>query len=676
MKLGKQHRRADIVELFHDRLVSDPYRWLEDMELEDTVRWMDEQNRQTEAYLAEVPVREYLRDRLRKNQNYVKYGIPKKAGEYYYFFKNDGLSNQPVLYRCKRLAEQAEMVLNPNEWDEEGTTAITLLEFNDDGRLLAYAVSVNGSDWQEIRVIDLQTGKLLSDRIQYCKFTAIAWNEEGTGFFYNRYPEEDSSLNNQLYWHTIGTSQSEDQLVYEDKENKEYAFQPVFSDDKQYLLLHVWAGTENKNRIYYRKNGTEPFIKLLNEGEASYSYIGNEGPVFYFYTNSEAPRGRIIAIDLDRPSRDNWQVIIPQTEDIIADSQMIGGRIVLSYLHHACHQIKIYELDGTFAADVELPGLGSVQQLSGRRKHSELFIHFTSHTNPYAILRYDIAQSQVETVFAPEWDTDLSQYETKQVFYTSKDGTQVPMFITHRKGIELDGDHPVLLYGYGGYHYSVTPVFSASILTWLEIGGIYAIANIRGGGEYGEEWHQAGMREGRQKTFDDFQAAAEWLAANGYTRPERLAITGASNGGLLVAVCMLQRPELYGAIVCQVPVTDMLRYHKFTVGRFWITEFGNPEDPEAFHWLYAYSPLHNVREGGVYPSILITTADQDDRVVPAHAMKFAAALQADSSADNTILLRIDKNAGHGLGKPLAKILEEQTDQFAFLCKALRITTML
>lgn len=643
--------------------------------------WVDEQNRQTENYLATYPEREKVKDKLTELWNYPKYSVPQKEGDYYYFHKNDGLQNQAILYRTKDLASaDLEVVIDPNTLNDSGTAAITNLSFSKDGNRLAYGISVDGSDWQEIRIRNLQTGKDEPETVKWCKFSSIAWNEEGTGFYYNRFPEvgtvdpEDESNYNRVYWHTAGTFQETDTLVYEDVEDKGLSFNPSFTDDYRYLLLTVWKGTENKNRIYYRdEHAKGGFVRLLADDDASYEFIGNDRKLFYFTTSFDAPKEKVIAINLEKPGKEKWIDVIPEQEDVLSFVRIINNQFVVCYLHNAHYKLSIYNLDGTFEKEVPLPNYISLSGISGKKSASSMFIGYTSYLAPPTIAHYDFEQGELATVFA---ETDLfptDGFETTQVFYPSADGTRIPMFLTHRKGLELTGDHPVLLYGYGGFNISLTPSFSPAQRMWIEAGGVYAVANLRGGGEFGNEWYEAGTLGQKQNVFDDFIAAAEWLIEQNYTNRKKLAIMGGSNGGLLVAACITQRPDLYGAALSLVPVTDMLRYHKFTVGRYWVTDFGNAEtNAEHFEFMYKYSPLHNVKAGTEYPPTLVTTADTDDRVVPLHAKKFAATLQAAQQGENPILLRVEKNAGHGLGKPTAKIIEEQTDIYSFLFKTLDV----
>jgi len=667
-------RRDDIVEDYHGTKVADPYRWLENPASADTLAWVEAQNAITSQYISAIPARAKIQARMTALWDYPKYSVPVKRGDRYFFHKNTGLQDQSVLYRQDTLQGEAVVVIDPNAFSEDGTAALTNQAFSEDGGLLAYGISSNGSDWQEIKIRQVDKGTDYPEVIRWCKFSSIAWRHDNQGFFYNRLPEpgtvseEDQSNFSQVYWHTLGTPQTEDQLIYERPEDKELSFSPVITDDGVYLVLHVWHGTDPENRLYYRKVDSDgPFIRLLDAADASYNLIGNNGSIFYMQTNLDAPRSRVIAIDLEHPDRANWQELIPQQEDVISFVTMVNNQFVVTYMHDAHHEMKIYNLDGNYVQDITLPTLGSIVEISGKPRHTEMFISFTSFLYPPTIFRYDFLSGTLSLLQSASIDFDAASYETTQIFYTSKDGTRVPMFLTHKKGLVLDGNNPLLLYGYGGFDVSMMPSFTVPTLVWLENGGVYAVANLRGGGEYGEEWHRAGTLEHKQNVFDDFIAAAEWLIANEYTNTSRLAIQGGSNGGLLVAACMVQRPDLFGAVICQVPVIDMLRYHKFTVGRYWVSDYGNAEtNPEHFKFMYAYSPLHNVKEGVAYPATFILAADTDDRVVPAHAKKFAATLQAANGGNNPILLRIEMKAGHGLGKPTAKVIEERSDILAFL----------
>jgi prolyl oligopeptidase len=667
-------RRGDTAHVYHGTRVPDPYRWLEDPDSPETSAWVAAENELTFGFIRTDPRRRAIRARLEELWNYPRYSVPQREGGRYFFFRNDGLQNQAILYAARALSEPPEVVLDPNALSADGTIALASQSYSRDGRLLAYGLSAAGSDRQEIHVRDVETGRDLADRIQWCKFATVAWAPDASGFYYDRFPEpgtvppDDENNFNRLYWHRLGTPQAEDLLVLERADDPELGFSALVTEDGAYLVVVVYRGTDPRNRIYYRElAGSGPWVRLLDDADAMYHPLGNVGSLFFFHTDLDAPRGRIVAIDVRRPEREHWVQIVPEQKDVIHMAGLIGGRIVLVLMADAHDCMKLHDLRGELEREIPLPAIGSISGISGKQNDPEMFFGFTSFLHPAASFRYDFSASRVEPFRRPELRFDPSRFETRQVFYRSKDGTRVPMFLTHRKGLVLDGSNPTLLYGYGGFNVSETPAFSPGRLVWLEAGGVYAVANLRGGNEYGEAWHQAGMLERKQNVFDDFIAAAEWLIASGCTRPERLAISGGSNGGLLVAACMIQRPDLFGAVVCQVPVLDMLRYHRFTIGRYWTPEYGNAEaDPEHFKFLYAYSPLHNIRRGVSYPPILVTSADTDDRVVPAHAKKFVAALQEAAGGDNPILLRVETRAGHGAGKPTSKVIEESADVYTFL----------
>jgi prolyl oligopeptidase len=669
-------KKGTVVDDYHGTSVPDPYRWLEDPNSPETTAWVEAENELTHSYIDTEPSREAVKKRLEEIWNYPKYSLPTKKGDRYFFSKNDGLQNQSVLYMQTSLDGDADVVIDPNKLSDDGTVALRNEAFSDDGTLLAYGLSRSGSDWQEIKIRNVDTGKDYPEVIEFVKFAGIAWKKDKSGFYYNRFPDpgsvpdEDQNNYSRVYWHKLGTPQSEDVLVYEDRSNEEVGFSPYMTDDGDYLCLYVYHGTDSRNGIYYRKSTSDgDFVKLFEVGEAKFEPIDNVGPVFYFETDLDAPRGRVVAVDVTKPDRADWVEVLPQGDDVIDRVQMVNDELVVAVMHDAHHKMSIYRTNGDFQREMDLPAIGSVGGLSGDRKDTEMFFSFSSFLYPSTAFRYDFKTDKVTVFRKPEIDFDSSKYETKQVFFKSKDGTKVPMFITCKKGLKLDGSNPTLLYGYGGFNISLTPYFSITRAVWMESGGVFALANIRGGDEYGEEWHRAGMLGNKQHVFDDFIAAGEWLVANKYTSKARLAIEGGSNGGLLVAACEVQRPDLFGAAICRVPVTDMLRYQKFTVGRYWVPEYGNAEEnPEDFKFLYAYSPLHNVKPGVTYPPTLITTADTDDRVVPSHAKKFAATMQAEDSGKNPILIRIETKAGHGGGKPTSKIIDETSDIFAFLFK--------
>jgi prolyl oligopeptidase len=678
-------RQSGVVDDYHGTRVPDPYRWLEDPDAPETRAWIEAENRVTESYLAQIPERATIRQRLTQLWNYPKYGAPfHKAGRYF-FFKNDGLQNQAVLYKQASLVADAAVLLDPNVMSQDGTVALSTLAVSEDGKLLAYGTSASGSDWEEFHVRDIASGRDRSDHLRWIKFSGASWTYDGRGFFYSRYPEAAekalTSVNRfqKVYYHRLGTEQAQDVLVYERPDQPDWGFGAQVTDDGRYVVMNVWLGTDRRNRVYYLdlRSATRPTVtgavaRLLDDFDASYGFIGHDGPVFYFLTDLDAPRKRVIAIDTRQPERAHWREVIPQGEDVLEGVQIIHDAFVAHYMHDAHSRLRLFALDGRFLKDVALPALGAVASISGERKDDEMFYAFTSFLYPTTIFRYDFKEGTSSVFKAPAIDFDPSGYETNQVFYTSKDGTRVPMFVTHKKGMKLDGSNPTYLYGYGGFDISLTPSFSVSLLAWLERGGVYAMPNLRGGGEYGEEWHQAGMHEKKQNVFDDFLAAAEYLIAQGYTRPAKLAIGGGSNGGLLVGAAITQRPELFGAALPAVGVMDMLRFHKFTIGWAWVTEYGSADSVAQFPYLYQYSPLHNLKAGTRYPATLITTADHDDRVVPGHSFKFAAALQAAQAGPSPVLIEIETKAGHGAGKPTSKVIEEQADRWAFLVKNLGI----
>ena len=671
---------VDQVDVYHGVTVADPYRWLEDPDSVETKAWVESQNKVTFDYLRAIPKRETLQTRLTELWNYEKYGMPSKRGMRYFYSKNDGLQNQNVLYKIETLESQPVLLLDPNTLSTDGTVALSGISISEDGSKLAYGLSKSGSDWQEWRIRDVLTGKDLDDRIEWVKFSSASWTKDNLGFFYSRYdkPDEKTKLEavnyfQKLYYHRVGTSQSEDILIYDRPDQKEWGFSGDVTEDGRYLVITVWKGSDRKNLIFYKdlSQANSSVVELITQWDADYTVIENDGEMFWVKTDLDAPRGRVVAVDLKQPVQSNWKIIIPQTSETLGNVGLLNNQFIASYLKDAHSQIKIYNLNGSLIRDVQLPGLGTVGGFAGKRSDTETFFSYTSFTEPNTIYRYNVATDKSSVFRKPDVKYNAENFETKQVFYSSKDGTQVPMFITYKKGLKLDGTNPTLLYAYGGFNVSLTPFFSVSNLAWLEMGGVYAIANLRGGGEYGQAWHEAGMKLKKQNVFDDFIAAAEWLIAERYTVSSKLAIEGGSNGGLLVGACMTQRPELFGAALPAVGVMDMLRFHKFTIGWAWQGEYGDVEKSEAeFKALYAYSPLHNLKAGVKYPSTMVTTADHDDRVVPAHSFKFATALQKAHKGDNPVLIRIATKAGHGAGKPTAKVIEEAADKWAFLSKVL------
>ena len=667
--------RHDQVDFYHGVAVPDPYRWLEDPQSAASRQWIEAQNQVTSAYLETLAGRSAIGDRLTQLWNFERYSTPFKQGGRYFYFKNDGLQNQSVLYTLPSLEAEPRMLLDPNTLSEDGTVSLSGMAVSENGAYLAYGLSSAGSDWVEWYVRDIATGVDTDDRLQWVKFSGASWSHDHQGFFYSRYDEPDETTKleavnyyQKLYYHRLGNPQGDDVLVYDRPDQKEWGFGGGVTEDGRYLIISVWKGTDPNNLVFYKdlRAPDSPVVELITEFEASYSFVDNEGSLFWFRTDLEAPKGRLIAIDIAQPERGAWQEIIPESDDTLEGVGLLNHQFVADYLKDAYTTIRIFSLTGELVREVALPGIGSAGGFDGKRGDTETFYSFTSFTVPSAIYRYDMVTGQSTLYRQPEVDFDPAAYTTTQVFYESKDGTHVPMFITHKTGLELNGQNPTLLYGYGGFSISLTPAFSVGNLVWMEMGGIYAVPNLRGGGEYGEEWHQAGTKLHKQTVFDDFIAAAEWLMAAGYTSPAKLAIMGGSNGGLLVGACMTQRPDLFAVALPAVGVMDMLRFNQFTIGWAWESDYGSPQNEAEFRALYAYSPLHNLKPGTAYPATLITTADHDDRVVPAHSFKFAAALQAAHQGAAPVLIRIETKAGHGAGKPTAKVIEEVADKWAFL----------
>ena len=667
-------RKSDQVDDYHGVKVADPYRWLEELDSEETKAWVEAQNKLSFGYLAGIPARTALKDRITKLWNYEKYGVPFKEGNRYFYYRNSGLQNQSVLYTVTGLDAPPQMILDPNTMSADGTVAVSGVQVSPDGKLLAYSVSASGSDWQEWKVRDVETGKDLSDHLKWVKFSGVSWTQDNKGFFYSRYdePKGDSlkSVNyfQKIYYHKLGAPQSEDALVYERPDQKDWLLGGNVTEDGNYLIITVYQGTDVKSRVYYKdlRDNNSQVVKLLDEFDAAYNFIGNDGTKFWFHTDLESPRGKVVEIDVNNPARNSWKVIVPETKDALQGVSYVDHKFILNYLKDAYTQVKIHDTSGKFVSEVAFPGIGSASGFGGKAKDKETFYYFTGFTTPTTIYRYDMTTGKSTIFREPKVDFNPANFETKQVFYKSKDGTKVPMFITHKKGLKLDGSHPTYLYGYGGFNVSMTPGFSVGNMVWMEMGGVYAQPSLRGGAEYGEDWHQGGMKLKKQNVFDDFIAAAEWLIANKYTSSSRLAIQGGSNGGLLVGAVANQRPELFRAVIESAGVMDMLRFQKFTIGANWIADYGSSEANEAeFKALFAYSPIHNIKMGAKYPSTLITTADHDDRVVPAHNYKYAAALQAGQGGDNPILIRVDTNSAHGASNT-TKAIEQQRDIMAFL----------
>jgi len=667
--------RQMVVDDYHGVKVPDPYRWLEDEESSQTQGWIKAQNEITFAQLDAIPARDRLVERMTELFNFERYGTPFEEGGKYFWTRNDGLQNQSVLYVADSLDSEPRVLIDPNTFSADGTVALAGASVSPDGRSLAYAISDGGSDWNIWRVMDVDSGELLEDRIEHTKFTDISWERDSSGFYYSRYPlgadgKADDKKSVIVYHHEIGEPQDADELVHqaEDPEHNAYA---LVTEDGRFLMIFHSRGYL-ANAVYYRRleNGASPDVMpLFDKWDARYDFLGNVGETMLFSTTLQAPNRRVIAVGAPNPGR--IREVVAEREQPVQNVTLVGRHLVIQYLEDARSAVKVFDIAGRHVRDVDLPDIGSVSGFDGHQDRTETFYSFTGFTSPGAIYRYDVANGESELFRRPEVKFDLDAFETRQVFYESKDGTRVPMFLVYRKGLELSGSNPTLLYGYGGFNISLTPSFSVSRLAWVEMGGVYAVANLRGGGEYGEEWHLAGTKGSKQNVFDDFIGAAEWLIAEGYTSTPRLAIMGGSNGGLLVGACMTQRPDLFGACVPQVGVLDMLRYHLQSANaRQWSDDYGLSEVEEDFRAQWAYSPYHNVRDGMCYPPTLITSAEGDDRVMPWHSYKFAAMLQHAQACENPVLIRVETRAGHGGGKPLTKAIKEAADVYAFLIEHL------
>lgn len=676
-------RKSHQVDDYHGVKVADPYRWLEDPDSAETRQWVRDENALTFDYLRRLPMRQQLRARLTELWNYPRYSPPFREGGRYFFFKNDGLQNQHVLYVQESLDAPARQLLDPNAMSADGTISVSEASASDDGKLLAYAMARAGSDWEQFRVRTVSDGKDTGDELQWVKFSGISWTKDNRGFYYSRFPKPDEKTSlraanhdHAIYYHVIGTPQDRDRLIYARPDEPRWLMGAAVTEDGHYAVISFHEAGE-KNRVAYidLNDPHKPEIAgrvadLVDRFEASYRFIGNDGPLFYFRTDLNAPRGRVVAIDIRQPERARWKTLIPESDDTLESVALTRDQFVALYLHNAYSRVSVFDLSGKHLRDWELPGLGTVSGFSGKRGDGELFYNFTSFLVPPTIYRYETESGRSSVYHSSAVKFGPSPYETEQIWVTSKDGTRVPVFVTHRKGIKLDGSHPTYLTGYGGFNISMTPRFSVTAAMWLGHGGVYALANLRGGGEFGESWHQAGTKLHKQRVFDDFIAAAEGLIHEGYTSPQKLAISGGSNGGLLIGAVLNQRPDLFACAVPMVGVMDMLRFHKFTIGHNWVEDYGSSDDPKQFKALYAYSPLHNVKVGAVYPPTLILTADHDDRVVPGHSFKYAATLQAAQAGAAPILIRIETQAGHGAGKPTSKMIEEEADVWAFIMHSL------
>lgn len=665
--------KEKVIDTYFGAKVQDPYRWLENDTSAATAMWVKAQNKVTNDYLNQIPFRNDLKKRLTNLSNYQKYTSPFKKNGQYFYYKNNGLQNQSVLYRQATLTSEPEIMLDPNTLSMDGTVALTNISFSKDGKYLQYSIARSGSDWNEIYVMDAKTKTILPDHILWSKFNGVSW--QGNGFYYSAYaaPEKGKEYSNKneyekIYYHTVGQLQSEDKLIYE---NKSFPLRECGSrttEDEKYLIVYeTETTTGNSLMVKDLSDPTAQFIQLATGFDNDYSLVENVDNKLYILTNWKAPKNRIVQVDLSNPARENWKVIIPETENVLVSATIVGGIVLTDYMKDATNFASAFDLTGKKLYDVQLPGLGSLSGLSGDKNDNEAFYIFSSYTFPPTIYRFDVLKN-ISTVFQKaEVAFRVEDYVSEQVFYKSKDGTKVPMSVTYKKGMTRNGKNPLMLYGYGGFNISLNPTFSVNRIPFLENGGIYVVANIRGGGEYGEAWHLAGTKMKKQNVFDDFIAAAEYLIANGYTNSKKLAIDGGSNGGLLVGACMTQRPELFAVAIPEVGVLDMLRYHQFTIGWSWSSDYGTSEESkEMFEYLKAYSPLHNIAKGKKYPATMVMTGDHDDRVVPAHSFKFAATLQAENTNNNPTFIRIDSKAGHGAGKPIGKIIDAQTDLWSFV----------
>ncbi len=679
-------RKVEQTDDYFGTKVSDPYRWMEDVDSPELKTWVDAENELTQKYLAQIPVREAMQKRVMELINFERYTAPARRGTRYFYSHNTGLQNQNVLYWQEGLDGEAKVLLDPNTFSLDGTVAISGISITDDGSLAAYSIADAGSDWVKWYVRNVTTGEDLPDVVEWSKFSGASWVKDGSGFFYARYDEPAAEASeaealktanyfHKIFFHKLGTPQSEDKLIFDRPDDGELNVGAQVTDDGRYLVIHQSKGTSPNNELAVKDlaDPDAPILRLIDKADATFAPIDNEGTLFWLLTTLDAPNGKIIAIDLKNPGREHWKTVIAESANKLSDISMIDNTFIVNYLADAQSQVELHGLDGALLGKLELPAIGTAVGFGGLRKDTETFYQFSNFTTPGTIYRLDMKTRKSTPYRQPKLLFDPSLYETKQIFTTSKDGTRVPMFISYKKGLVLDGTAPTLLYAYGGFNISLMPEFSPSHVMWMEMGGVYAQATLRGGGEYGEAWHDAGTRVRKQNVFDDFISLAEWLVANKFTSPKRLAIAGGSNGGLLVAACELQRPDLFGAVVAQVGVMDMLRFDQFTIGWAWKEEYGSPsEDEEEFAAIYKYSPLHNIRQDVGYPATLIMTGDHDDRVFPAHSFKYAAAMQELHSGANPILIRVETRAGHGPGMPLSKRIEATVDQFAFMAKELHV----
>ncbi len=672
--------QGDVVETLHGVTVPDPYRWLEDANAEATKAWVTAQNEVTHAYLDAIPERARIEAELTRLWRYERFGGVERAGRHIFYSRNDGLQNQSVLYVTDDLAKPGRVLLDPNLFTEDGTAALSGASFTHDGRLLAYSVSVGGSDWQEWRVRDVETGEDLPDVIRWSKFSGASWTQDGAGFFYSAYdaPDEGEALqeanyHQKLYYHRLGADQQDDALVYARPDQPEWGFGGEATEDGRHLVVTVWQGTQRENRIYLKDLRAEGAAvePLLDANDASYDFLGNDGDRLLFRTDKDAPTGRVVAVDAKDASR--WETVVPAGEAAIGSAVLAGKTLFVTRLEDATSAVEQFDLRGNPVRKVALPGLGTARVSGAQGEAEDLFYTYTSYTSPPTVYRLDLATGESSPFREVSVAFDAAQFETERAFYTSRDGTRIPMFVTHRKGLKRDGTNPTLLYAYGGFNIAVTPGYNSQMAEWLSLGGVFAVACIRGGGEYGKAWHDGGRLQNKQNCYDDFVAAGEYLVAEGITSPAKLACKGGSNGGLLVGAVVNQRPDLWGAALPAVGVMDLLRFHKFTIGWGWVSDYGSPEVAEDFPNLYRISPLHNLKPGAHYPAVLVTTGDHDDRVVPAHSYKYTAAIQAAQAGPNPVLIRVETDAGHGAGKPTAKQIAEAADELAFLVRSLEVT---
>lgn len=665
-------KKADQVDEYHGTKISDPYRWLENNNSEETSEWVEAQNKVTQEYLSKIPFRDEMKKRLTELWNYEKYSAPSKHGEYYTFAKNDGLQEQSVIYIQKGLNGKPEVLLDPNKLSNDGSISLGGLAYSNDDKYLCYGISRGGSDWREFFVMDVQTKQLTKDEIKWSKFSGTAWYKDG--FFYGRYdepkPGEELKQKNEfqkLYYHKLGSPQSEDKLVLEDKENPKRGFATGVTDDERFMIVSVWEGSSSYNMLWYKDLSANGGIeKFINKPDARYGFVDNLEDKFLVSTNFEAPNNKLVLIDPKNPAKENWEIIIPEGKDVMQAVSLVGGKLFVTYLKDANSKVSVYTTDGEYLYDVKLPGVGTVGGFGGKKDEFETFYTFTSFAYPPTIFKYDIKNNRSELFRKAAVKFDPTKYETKEIFYESKDGTKIPMFIVHKKGLKLDGNNPTLLYAYGGFNAATLPSFNVSRIPLLDNGVVYASACLRGGSEYGEKWHKGGMFEKKQNVFDDFIAAGEYLIKNKYTNPNKLAIQGASNGGLLVGAVINQRPDLFRVAFPQVGVMDMLRFHKFTIGWAWVSEYGSSDNADQFKYLIKYSPLHNIRKDVTYPATMVTTADHDDRVFPAHSFKYISTLQEMNDGKNPALIRIETKVGHGAGTSTSKSIELVTDLYSFM----------